>query len=251
MPNKNEFDLSYLQKLIDIGLEIVGEYRGAKKHQLLRCLECGNEFTATPISKLTNFRKHGLTGCPDCTMIKRHKKAWSNNIKKVEEKFEILSEWNGELTKSDNSNGSTYEEKVDITVRNKDCGHKFISKAFSLLIKKVNCPECNRIEKIRKFRQYNIDRHGDFAETADEWGIYKSEVNKETRRVYRENIDIINPNNLPRGLAGVEGAYHLDHVLPIRYCFEEGIGVEECACVDNLQMLDWRDNLVKSSKILL
>ena len=38
MPNKNEFDLSYLQKLIDIGLEIVGEYRGSKKHQLLRCL---------------------------------------------------------------------------------------------------------------------------------------------------------------------------------------------------------------------
>jgi hypothetical protein len=245
MPNKNEFDLSYPQKLIDIGLEIVGEYRGSRKHQLLRCLECGNEFIATPKSKMNNFRNHGYTGCPECTKLKRYKEKWNNNIKRIEEKFEILSEWNGGY----GTGQQTYEEKIDITVRNKECGHVFTSKASNLLGREVNCPECNRIEKIRKFQQHNIDRHEKYLETASDWKVYKSEVIMLTNRVYRENRDIINPNNLPRGLAGVEGAYHLDHVLPIRYCFEEGIGVEECACVDNLQILDWRDNLVKSSKV--
>jgi hypothetical protein len=64
-----------------------------------------------------------------------------------------------------------------------------------------------------------------------------------TEETYRNFKHIINPNNLPRGRAGVQGAYHLDHFVPTRYCFDNNIPPEVCADASNLQMLGWRENV--------
>ena len=78
--------------------------------------------------------------------------------------------------------------------------------------------------------------------------VYKSYVNKVhklTSNIYAKHKDIINPNDYPRTLAGVEGGYHLDHIVSIRWGFDNGWPPEKIACLENLQMLPWRENISK------
>lgn len=80
-------------------------------------------------------------------------------------------------------------------------------------------------------------------ETADEWKLYKSKVYEYTRQTYKQYHKKINPKNLLRGKAGVEDAYHLDHRVSIRFCFDNNVPPEICANHTNLQMLKWNDNI--------
>ncbi len=50
-----------------------------------------------------------------------------------------------------------------------------------------------------------------------------------------------------RGLAGIEGAHHVDHKVSIKYGFENNIPPYIIGNINNLEMLPWRDNLYKSS----
>jgi hypothetical protein len=63
---------------------------------------------------------------------------------------------------------------------------------------------------------------------------------------YKLNIDIINPNNYPRTICGIDGGWQLDHIIPIKECFELGIPIEEAADISNLRMLPWRENLMRN-----
>jgi 5-methylcytosine-specific restriction endonuclease McrA len=66
--------------------------------------------------------------------------------------------------------------------------------------------------------------------------------------VYNENIDIINPERHPRTLCGVEGGWQLDHIIPIKECFDRGIPPREAASLTNLRMLPWKENLMRQYK---
>lgn len=70
-----------------------------------------------------------------------------------------------------------------------------------------------------------------------------------TRSTYHKHKATINPKTLLRGLAGQEGAYHLDHIVPVRWCFEHYIPIDVCAHYTNLQMLHWNDNVGSRDKI--
>lgn len=87
-------------------------------------------------------------------------------------------------------------------------------------------------------------------ESTPEYQKYRNRVSVLTEKVYAENMDTINPNGYVRGLAGVPGAYHLDHVVPIRYGFDNGMTEEEISSVGNLQMLPWKANVTKGKKLL-
>ena len=77
---------------------------------------------------------------------------------------------------------------------------------------------------------------------------YYGRVYRLTEKVYNDNIDAINPNGYTRGLCGVDGAYQLDHIIPVRFGFDHNIPPEVIADVNNLQFIPWRDNLLKSNK---
>lgn len=81
-----------------------------------------------------------------------------------------------------------------------------------------------------------------------EYRKYKNRVATLTKYVYEQNKDIINPKNLKRTIAGVDGGYHLDHIVSCREGFERGIPPEIISSVDNLQMLPWRENIMKGRK---
>jgi hypothetical protein len=78
---------------------------------------------------------------------------------------------------------------------------------------------------------------------------YRNKVSWLTEQTYNRYKDIINPNNKPRTLAGVNNGYHLDHIYPVSKGFENSIPPEILAGVENLRLIDWRENVVKSNEI--
>ena len=82
--------------------------------------------------------------------------------------------------------------------------------------------------------------------TTPEYTAYKRLVHRLSSRVYKDNIDLINPNRYPRTVNGVENGWQLDHIIPIRECFALGMAAEEAAAITNLRMLPWRHNLMRN-----
>lgn len=78
-----------------------------------------------------------------------------------------------------------------------------------------------------------------------EWEQYKKQARVMTERTYRNNMDIINPHQYPRTLAGTNSGYHLDHIIPICRGFVDNIPLDISSSVTNLQMLPWLDNVTK------
>lgn len=79
-----------------------------------------------------------------------------------------------------------------------------------------------------------------------EWKLYNIAVRTLTAQIYRKNKHTINPHNYTRSSKG--DGYHLDHIIPVSYGYMNNIKIEDIACVSNLQMLPWRENLQKHAK---
>lgn len=237
----------YELELMKIGIKLGEPFKRAKEHHLLICNHCGHQWSATPISKLQAFKKHGHNGCPECNkgrVSKRNEVTRNKNIHVLLNKgLEIISNWSGQRVADRDNN------PVMVVVRNSVCGHTFVSSAVNLLTRDIECTVCGKRERSGKLTQTSYNRSKEWQKTATDWKIYKSQVTKLTRKNYRDNKSTINPNNLPTGKAGTDGAYHVDHIVPIRYCFDNGIPEEVCAHFTNLQMLGWRENVGSRDKL--
>lgn len=68
-------------------------------------------------------------------------------------------------------------------------------------------------------------------------------------RLTEEVVHLI-PNYDPelRGIAGKEGAYQVDHIVPISKGFADNMPPEEIARPENLRFIPWKDNLIKGAK---
>jgi hypothetical protein len=244
-----ETDDSYVNKLRDIGIVLLQQYQGAKKHHEMKCMSCGHEWTATPISKIHNYKKWGSGGCPLCTQNKnaqlRDNKRQQNIQLLKERGIEILSDWNGQYVQ----NIPNQSVPVSVVIKNVKCGHIFTTSSKNLLSRNVNCPICNKEERVKTLNSSSIQRSDEWKKTASEWKIYKSAVTNLTRVNYKLHRNQINPNNLQQGKAGMLCAHHLDHIVPIRYCFNNNIPIDLCAHQDNLQILGWRENVGSRDKL--
>lgn len=78
-----------------------------------------------------------------------------------------------------------------------------------------------------------------------EYTRYARKVHHLSHKTYLQNIDTINPLGYPRTLCGVEGGWQLDHIIPIKECFEKGLSIEEASAISNLRMLPWKNNLMR------
>jgi hypothetical protein len=240
-------DASYIEKLENNNnIKILGEYKGAAKQHLLKCNTCDHEWYATPGSKIRARKKGGSSygKCPKCNEVQRnqlYERIRSQNIDRVQSRgIEILdSDYDGKRS-----------QKEKIYVRNNNCGHEFFVTPDNLFSTSngVVCPVCNTEVKRDFYRYHNAIRSAKYFETASEWAIYKSRVASHTIRTYEKYIDIINPENNQRTLSGVDGGYQLDHIMSVRYCFDNQIPSKLCAHYTNLQMLPWYQNNSKSKK---
>ena len=73
--------------------------------------------------------------------------------------------------------------------------------------------------------------------------LYYKQVIKYTNN--QPLLTLENYNN--RGRAGIEGAYHIDHKISIKYGFVNSIPPYIIGNINNLEMLPWYDNIYKSS----
>jgi len=105
----------------------------------------------------------------------------------------------------------------------------------------ANSLKCSVSNVCRLLNYYNLGRQNN----TTHYKKYCSKVRKLTEKNYVKYQNIINPNNYPRTLCGVEGGYQIDHKLSVRFCYNNNISEEVCSSVDNLQMLEWTKNLNK------
>lgn len=70
---------------------------------------------------------------------------------------------------------------------------------------------------------------------------------------YRRDVDILTrkqpihtlPNFEKRGKAGVDGAYHLDHVISVWYGYHNKVPKSSIADISNLRFIPWMENQKK------
>lgn len=215
-------------------LKILGKIKTSNDHHRIECLLCGEKIKATPKSKVSNFKKSGLAGCPKCTHHSRYEK---NNIEKTEKiknmGFTLLTPYNGKM------------KPITIINNNCSCGRSWTTKAERLLSGRSFCRPCNDERKRQRLIDFNEDKYQQSLAGKKGFDQYSHEVRVLTERTYREHKSFINPNNHIRALSGIDGAYHLDHIISIKYCFSNNIPVELCSHRDNLRIIPWKKNAIK------
>lgn len=137
------------------------------------------------------------------------------------------------------------------------CEHEW-TVVFSNLIKQTKnaeekgnpppCGLCGGKLRMKKALVGYVAAHGrDYDLT--EFNQYKLKVRRMSDVTLKTFESELNPNNVKRGLAGVEGAYHLDHIIPIIECFKKGWTPEQAAAKENLKLIPFQDNLSKGAKV--
>lgn len=131
----------------------------------------------------------------------------------------------------------------------RECAHPDCSNTFTVVPSKVRlycCHRCHSLTLDNSHLQSPEVLKKRTKDTTPAYKRYKALVHRLSGYNYSENIDIINPNRYTRTLCGVEGGWQLDHIIPIKECYEKGITPEEAADVSNLRMLPWKDNLMRN-----
>ncbi len=245
MPAQGSFDNSYPALLeTENKIQLLEPFKGAKAHHKMRCMVCNHVWEATPLSKRQTLKKNGVSGCPACNESKKQQKYAEHRSGVIETLYErgveILDpNYDGRL-RLDYS-GRLGDEKI--LVKNRFCGHEFKVTPLNLIQSNISCSVCGVAKRITAATAWSKANSAKWQETAPEWEVYKAKVANLTKQIYTQHKTKINPKNLPRGKAGEEGCYHVDHKVPVRFCFDNNIPVEVCASVDNLQMLGWRENV--------
>lgn len=95
--------------------------------------------------------------------------------------------------------------------------------------------------KLRLPRMYG-ENHPNFNPNKTEYNKYKYLVYKETKKF---DLSILPNYDKPRKLCGVDGGYQLDHILSIKYGFDNNIDPAIIGNIKNLQFIPWEENRKK------
>lgn len=87
--------------------------------------------------------------------------------------------------------------------------------------------------------------YDEYISLQSEYDRYRNVVNQITRQ---QPIEILE-NHEYRGVSGIDGNYHLDHIYPIRQGFLNKINPEIIGHISNLRFIPWKDNIIKDDKL--
>jgi len=111
------------------------------------------------------------------------------------------------------------------------------------------CPNCNNKIKYERLQRYRDELSYEYSKTATQWLFYRFRVQSATKKSLKLYNHIINPHGYPIGNAGIHGMYQTDHIMPIRWCFDNAVPSYICGHYENLQTLTWKENATKKSKL--
>ena len=95
-------------------------------------------------------------------------------------------------------------------------------------------------DKIKTLRKLQCgENHPRWRNDKDQYNQYKAKVYSITRL---QDVTLLENYDKPRGLCGVEGAYQLDHIISIKYGFENNIDPEVIGNLNNIRFIPWEDN---------
>lgn len=227
--------------------ELVGEYLGSTitKHNI-RCTRCNNISFTTPQAKFQSMDK-GQRGCKSCNEVEQNQRlnpGRNQVLKRIDELgLDVLTEdYIGEYV---------YKGGQKITVHNRHTKETFEVTPTNLLSRGVVSPEHGKRVRIQQLHEHNKQLYELWAEQRPEQIKYQTAVRKLTEITYRANKAQINPFNYERVLAGANSynGMQLDHIIPIAWGWDKKIPIEMLASVDNLRMLEWRDNQEKGTNM--
>jgi len=92
------------------------------------------------------------------------------------------------------------------------------------------------------------EEHHNWNPDKDEFSKYKYTVQSLTNK---NDLSILENFDKNRGLCGVDGAYQLDHIMSIKYGFDNNIDPELISSIENLQFIPWKENRSKGIHCLL
>jgi len=118
-----------------------------------------------------------------------------------------------------------------------------------------NCQPCARkhVGKLNKGNQWGFtsdnlgENHPRWNPNKDSYLKYKADVARITRK---QDLTLLENYDKPRGVCGTEGAYQLDHIVSIKYGYDNNIPAETIGNISNLQIIPWEENRTKSDKLL-
>ena len=215
-------------------IKLLDPFVGARVHHKMQCLVCDHIWSATPLSKSQTFKKYGRSGCPACADAARddkHADARRRNLLAIAEKNLIVL--------SPGYDGRREVDGEKIEVHNTVCGHTFSITPANLLSTDVVCSVCGTADRVAAF----IEMSRITSTPKPEWQVYADEVRRLSNIEYSKHLSSINPTNLPRGKSSDPSAYKLEHIAPVRFCFERGVPAEACAHYTNLRLVKWNDKV--------
>jgi hypothetical protein len=133
------------------------------------------------------------------------------------------------------------EETLNESIRKNSVCNKCSAYKYNKTFNQVIKPE--QIEQMRATKA-GFQNFDEYKQKYPKKQFYKREV---WRLTYQQPIDTLD-NWDKRGRCGVEGAYQLDHIRSIDWGWKNGIKPEVIAEWENLRMIPWKTNLLKSSK---
>ena len=115
------------------------------------------------------------------------------------------------------------------------------------------CYDCRKSESMKgnnhghnnkgkKMPHMSGELHPRWNPNKSEYSKYASEVMRITRQ---QDLTVLENYDKPRGLCGVEGAYQLDHIISIKYGFDNNISPDIIGSINNLQFITWQENRAK------
>ena len=232
-----------MERINNSNIRLVGPYIGIKKHQDVKCTICDTIFQATPIAVLSAFEKNpNSSHCPTCNKDKQDNKRIStvhryvNKLNKIGD-YQILT-----------NNIQAKNQKIE--VYRKPCGHTFSAQLNNIADGISICSVCNNTNKTNRLKEIWQKVYEYNKASESEYKKFTKLVWKYTRLSKKHHMAKINPDNLPITLAG-QGGYHVDHILSIKYCFNNNIPAEVCGDYSNLRTMEASANISKSTKLVI
>ena len=208
------------------------------------CPTCGNELKYNRIKD--GYKKYCNDKCVKNSKEykEKWKLSWKNNNsdgKSIIKRKETVIKKYGSIEQ--------YNNILFLSIKNKQLKKygvqsyfqtdEFKNKRKKILKEKYGNEKFNNPNKTKNTRINNGTQISD--EKTDNFNYYKRLTINRTLTIYRNNKQIINPNDLKRSKKG----YHIDHKFSIKQGFLNNLPIEIITHPCNLHLIDYKENLMK------